>query len=119
LFRFHDFEAIPEDSITNQGVLKAALVNALGPGPWLFWATVGIPTILNAWSISPIHGAVFLFGFYVALIGTFAAFVFMFSATRSLGPRVSRYSSGFAALALFGFAIYQLWQGIQALVLPV
>jgi hypothetical protein len=38
--------------------------------------------------------------------------VVLFGAVRQLGPRANRALLGISALALLGFGIYQLWQGI-------
>jgi hypothetical protein len=49
-------------------VLKAALVNALGPGPYLFWGLIAGPILLAGWRVSPGHAISFLVGFYGTLI---------------------------------------------------
>jgi threonine/homoserine/homoserine lactone efflux protein len=46
-----------------------ALVNALSPHPWLFWMTLGAPTLVRAWQASPLSAFAFLLGFYVLLVG--------------------------------------------------
>src|SRR5512139_193440 len=50
---------------TSQSVVKAALVNALSPGPYLFWTLVTGPILLRGWREAPSHGIGFLSGFYV------------------------------------------------------
>ena len=32
---------------------RGAMVNALSPHPWLFWATVGGPTLIAAYNQAP------------------------------------------------------------------
>ena len=56
---------------------KGALINALNPHPYLFWATVGGPFVLRSSQESPPAPALFLVGFYVCLVGAkvFLAFV--------------------------------------------
>ena len=49
---------------------KGALVNALNPHPWLFWFTVGAPTIVKAWQETPVAAVAFLTGFYSCLVGS-------------------------------------------------
>jgi threonine/homoserine/homoserine lactone efflux protein len=61
---------------------KAALVNALSPSPWLFWATIGGPILVTAWRASPGTAAAFLFGFYLLLIGTKVALAIGLGASR-------------------------------------
>lgn len=55
---------------SHRALRRGALVNALNPHPYLFWATVGGPTLLAAWSRSPWQGVAFLVGFYATLVGS-------------------------------------------------
>lgn len=48
---------------------RGALVNALSPHPYLFWITVGAPTLIRAWREGPLAAAAFLAGFYACLVG--------------------------------------------------
>jgi len=56
---------------------KGALVNLLNPHPYLFWITVGAPTLLNAWQQDRSSPLVFAASFYLFLVGSkvFLAFV--------------------------------------------
>jgi threonine/homoserine/homoserine lactone efflux protein len=45
------------------------LVNTLSPHPWLFWMTLGAPTLSRAWETGPLAAFAFLLGFYVMLVG--------------------------------------------------
>ena len=96
-----------------QGVWRAALVNALSPGPYLFWSLVTGPILMRGWRETPIHGIGFLAGFYVTLISSLAAIILVFGIARELGPKVNRALLGASAIALFGFGLYQLWMGIS------
>ncbi len=70
------------------------------------------PVLVNGWKETPAHGLIFLSGFYFAMIGGLAGLVVLFGATRELGPKVKRALIGLSALALLGFGMYQLWQGV-------
>jgi len=48
---------------------KGTLVNLFNPSPYVFWLTVGAPTVVAAWTQSPARAAWFLAGFYACLIG--------------------------------------------------
>jgi len=98
---------------TQQSVLKAALINTLSPGPYIFWSLVTGPILLAGWSETPLHGAGFLGGFYVTMILSLAAIILVFGTARQLGPKVNRALLGFSAVALFCFGLYQLWLGIM------
>jgi len=48
---------------------KGTLVNLFNPSPYVFWLTVGAPTVVAAWAQSPTKAAWFIAGFYACLIG--------------------------------------------------
>lgn len=100
--------------IREQSVLKAALINALSPNPYIFWATITGPILLEGWRESAVSGISFLLGFYVALVGGFAGFICLFALTGKLDRRVSRGLSLLAAMTLLGFGLWQLWLGVTA-----
>ncbi|MEW5960338.1 MAG: LysE family transporter [Chloroflexota bacterium] len=95
-----------------QNLFKGALMNALSPGPYLFWSVLAGPIVLEGWRLSPLMGLSFVLGFYATLIGGFAAFVIIFATASRLGPKVSRILSGVSAAALLVFGLYQLWTGL-------
>ena len=105
---------IPKEA-TQQNLLKAALMNALSPGPYLFWSVLAGPIVLEGWRQSPVLGLGFVLGFYATLIGGFAVFVIIFATASQLGPKVSRILSGVSAAALLVFGLYQLWTGLSHL----
>jgi hypothetical protein len=47
------------------------------------------------------------------MIGALILLIVLFGAARQLGPRVNRALIGLSALALLGFGVYQLWQGLS------
>lgn len=95
------------------GVVKAALANALSPGPYLFWGLVTGPILLAGWSEAAACGVGFLAGFYVAMVASLAALIVLFGTARRLGPSVTRALIGLSALALLGFGILQLVKGMS------
>ena len=111
-FREADFSAPEPEEAVQQSLIEAAAINALSPGPYLFWGLAAGPILVDAWRQSVAHGASFLLGFYGALIGGFALFIVLFATARRLGPRVGRRLTAFSALALMLFGFYQLWQGL-------
>lgn len=109
---FHEQDATME-SRASQDVFKAALVNALSPGPYIYWTLVTGPILLRGWREAPLHGIGFLGGFYVTIALSLMAIVLVFGTASRLGPRVNRALLGISALALSGFGVYQLWLGIS------
>jgi threonine/homoserine/homoserine lactone efflux protein len=104
--------ALPStDSGARQSLLKAALMNTLSPGPYIFWSLVTGPILLRGWRETPLNGAGFMLGFYITMILSLSAIIIIFGSARQLGPRVNRVLLGVSAIALFCFGIYQVWQG--------
>ncbi len=95
-------------------ILKAAVMNALSPGPYLFWATISGPILVAGWRERPALGLAFLLGFYAALIGGMALFVLLVGLTERIDPRLNRALAAFAVVALAGFGLYQLLTGLRA-----
>jgi len=92
--------------------LRAAVVNAAGPGPWIFWSTVCGPILVEGWRAAPARGLAFLAGFYLLLVGGNAALVAAFGLAGRIGPRTAR-GLGLASGALMaGMGALQLWRGI-------
>jgi threonine/homoserine/homoserine lactone efflux protein len=97
---------------TGGAFLRAAVVNAAGPGPWIFWSTVCGPILIEAWRAAPATGLAFLLGFYLVLVGGNAALVSTFGLAGRIGPRMAR-GLGLASAALMaGMGALQLWRGI-------
>jgi len=49
---------------------KATVVNALNPHPYLFWFSIGAPTIIKTWKENPFTAVAFVAGFYICLTGS-------------------------------------------------
>ena len=104
---------IPSRRVENpQSLLKAALINALNPNPYLFWSLVTGPILLTGWRETPLHGLGLLVGFYATMILGFSVLIILFGSARQLGPKVNRALLGISAVALFCFGLFQLWLGI-------
>ena len=111
-----DTASAPARGSNLAAILKAAVMNALSPGPYLFWATISGPILVAGWRERPVLGLAFLLGFYAALIGGMVLFVLVVGLTGRIGPRLNRALAAFAVVALFGFGLYQFVTGVRALV---
>lgn len=104
--------AIPNlETGAQQSVFKAAVMNLLNPNPYIFWTLVTGPILLNGWRISPLHGIIFVIGFYGTMIAGLATIVLIFGLAQRVGPKFNQVMLGISAIALFFFGIYQLWLG--------
>jgi len=95
-----------------QSLLRAAMMNVLSPGPYIYWSLVTGPVLLTGWREAPANGIGFLVGFYVAMIATLAGIIVLFGTARHLGPKVNRAMLGMSVVALACFGFYQLWLGV-------
>jgi len=111
-WRTFDADAQLETTPSQQSLLKAALMNLISPGPYLFWSLVTGPILLEGWRETPVSSVGFLAGFYAAMIASLAGLILLFGTARHLGPKVNRILLGISALALACFGLYQLWRGM-------
>ncbi len=94
----------------HHSLLRAALMNALNPNPYIYWSLVTGPILLRGWQNSPLWGAAFLGGFYLALIGINLAIIALAGTAAQAGAGFRRGVLGFSALALAAFGLFQLWR---------
>lgn len=108
-----DLSCIPAQA---QSWRKGVATNILNPKMILFWATVGAPTVLQAYSKSTAAAAAFLLGFYALLVGTNLALAW-------LSGRFTRFLSGpgyvwtmrvLGALLML-VALRLMWDGLSRL----
>jgi threonine/homoserine/homoserine lactone efflux protein len=53
-----------------RSLAKGILVNILSPHPYLFWLSVGAPTMTRAWGVHIFAAAAFVASFYCLLVGS-------------------------------------------------
>ncbi|NWF93872.1 MAG: LysE family translocator [Syntrophaceae bacterium] len=111
-WRNFDEAGLATHSASRQGIVRAAMINALNPGPYIFWSLVTGPILLAAWRQAPVQGLGFLVSFYVAIVLSLSGIVLVFGTARRLGPKVIRLLFGVSAITLAGFGLYQLWLGL-------
>lgn len=94
---------------------RAALINGLGPGPWLFWGTVMGPMLIQLWRASPGRGLAFLAVFYGTLVAMLTVQLLLFSFARRLGPKIARAGTWLGLTLLAVFAALLILYGIGAI----
>jgi len=102
----------PPASASAGPFLQAVLVNATGPGPWIFWSTVCGPILAEAWRAGAAGAIAFLVGFYAMLVGGKAFLVAAFGLAGRIGPRTARRLGMAAAAVMAGMGALQLWRGL-------
>jgi threonine/homoserine/homoserine lactone efflux protein len=96
----------------NTNFFKAVAMNGTSPGPYIFWGTVGGPTLRQGWLESPGLPVSFLAGFYLTLLGGLMGYIILFAVASRIDPRLTRALNLVSAIALLLFGLYRLWQGI-------
>jgi threonine/homoserine/homoserine lactone efflux protein len=67
-----------------RSLLRGALVNFANPNMYVFWITVGVPTLTKAWSSSVLAAIAFVVVFFACLIGSKIAIVLLAGRSRAL-----------------------------------
>lgn len=85
---------------------KGSLVNFLNPSPYLFWLTIGAPTVVAAWSQGPWIAAAFFAGFYVCLVGAKISMAYVAAGSRRfLIDRAYGYVMKILGVLLLAYAV--------------
>jgi threonine/homoserine/homoserine lactone efflux protein len=63
---------------------KGILTNVLSPHPYLFWVSVGAPTMARASGVNLLAPAAFIVGFYACLVGSKIVLAVLVGRSRSL-----------------------------------
>ncbi len=88
-------------------LLEAAVVNALGPGPYLGWSLVMGPATLRAWAEAPANAVVLVGSFYATMVVTLLLIIRAFGTAGLLSERKRR-TLALASVVVLG--LLGLWQ---------
>lgn len=114
------FQAPPpgggDPSLAPRSILRGVAANFANPHPYLFWATVGVPLLLEAAAVGASAVVAFLGVFYVCIIGAkVAAAVLAGRFRRFLSSRTYRLLMAGLGLSLLYFAFSFARQGLVLL----
>jgi len=113
---WRDFDAQQQsEQPGQQSVLRAALVNLLSPGPYIYWSLVTGPILLTGWRETPFNGLGLLIGFYLTMVVSLVGLVLLCASAGRLGSKINRALLGVSGIALAGFGLYQIGSGIITL----
>jgi threonine/homoserine/homoserine lactone efflux protein len=99
-----------------KSLVKGALVNILSPHPYLFWLSVGAPTMTKAMSQNIIAPIAFLSGFYICLVGSKIFLAILVGNSKTfLQGKVYIYIMRFLGLVLFILAFILFRDGFKLL----
>ncbi len=99
-----------------QSLKKGVITNFLTPAPYMFWLTIGGPTIIKAASNAIVLPILFIVTLYITFISGYIAIVFLVSKSRHLlkSKRYLYTIKGLGAI-LFIFSFFFLRNGLQLL----
>lgn len=95
-----------------QTFLKAVLLNALSPGPYIFWTTIAGPIFWQAWADGPWLAYLYLGSFGLALVAGLAAYIGLSGSVRRVDPRYQPAINLITLLLLIGFGLNQIYHGL-------
>lgn len=107
---------LQKNSGTPDSLRKGFLVNVLSPHPYLFWITVGGPTIVKAMNLGLFAAGIFVLSFYVMLIGSKIGIALLVGQSRSFlqGRKYIRVMR-FLGILLIILAVMLFRDGMQML----
>ncbi len=95
---------------------RGILANALSPHPYLFWFSVGVPTMTKALSLNIGAPLAFIVSFYLFLVGSKIVLAMLVGRSKSfLGGRAYIYTMRFLGLALGALACVLFYDGLKLL----
>jgi len=100
---------------SNKGALKRGIIaNFLSPHPYLFWLSIGGPTILESARTSITAPALFVAGIYTTLIGSKLAVTLIVDKSKTvLKSKYYVYAIKALGIILFIFAIFFIKDGLD------
>lgn len=99
-----------------RSILKGALTNALSPHPYLFWLSVGAPTMTKAMNIDLISSIAFIAAFYSFLIGSKVFLAILTGKSKTfLAGSAYIYIMRLLGLILCALALFLLYDGLHLL----
>ncbi len=93
-------------------LFQAVTINWLNPNPYLFWATVLGPLVLEGWRTHPSWGLGFIATFYATMVGGNGVLIWLFGRLGRLPLSWRRVTVRGAAVVLAGFGLRFLANGL-------
>jgi threonine/homoserine/homoserine lactone efflux protein len=95
-----------------RSLLQAILAVWITPNVYVNWGIVGVPALISYAQESALTAAAFLLGFYVFWIAGLALQIFIAGQAGRFSAEAPRLLVYIGSLLLFGFGLFQVWQGI-------
>jgi threonine/homoserine/homoserine lactone efflux protein len=99
-----------------KSLTKGVLANALNPHPYLFWFSVGAPTMAKAMSLNISALLVFMISFYTFLVGSKILLAILIGKSKSfMSGRVYIYTMRFLGILMVLLAVVLFHDGLKLL----
>lgn len=95
--------------------IKGVTMNLLNPNVYIFWATIGVPTILTGWQISPWHGISFALGFYATMIPMTMLWIMLLGTVGYLKPTIQKIISWVIVVLLVIVGLTMIINGVSSM----
>ncbi len=103
-------------NVKAQSLRKGIITNLLSPHPYLFWITVGAPTVLKGYRVNLLSVVFFIVGFYLFLVGSKIMIALIVDKYRSfLKSNTYVYIIRTLGLILLSFAVIFIKDGLNLL----
>lgn len=100
-------------------IRRGITINLLNPNPYVFWVSVGVPTILAALSVSWAHAAAFLGAFFFFIVGSKALLARLVHSSRTfMQGGVYLWIMRLLGVLLMGYGLLLFKDGV-ARIMPV
>jgi len=106
----------PQSEPGVRSLTKGIVTNVLSPHPYVFWLSVGAPTVAKSIKVSAFAPVLFIGGFYLLLVGSKVFLAVLAGRSRFFLQGASyRYTMNFLAVILGIFAIVLFINGLTLL----
>lgn len=103
------------DKVKPKSLQKGIIANFVNPNPYIFWMTIGAPTVIKASENGYLAPTFFVIAMYVFMIGAKISVATMVGKSkRFLTSNLYKYLIRFLGLVLLFFAIYFFREGMIA-----
>ncbi|MBR9999120.1 MAG: LysE family translocator [Cyclobacteriaceae bacterium] len=113
---FQAGEKVPVVRTRINSFRKGIIVNLLNPAPYVFWLTIGTPTLMKGWERSVLDSILFIVAFYICLVGSKVVVAYMVNKSKGfLRSSTYRWINFFLGILLLLMAVKFVYDGYNYL----
>lgn len=102
------------DDRKSRSMRKGIIANFLNPSPYIFWFSIGAPTVVKAYDEGLLHASLFVIIFYFTLVGSKVIIALITGKSKNfLTSSYYIYLIRFLGIVLLGFALFFLKSGLH------